>query len=312
MPELKQLRVLRTVAQAGSFSAAADELDYTQPAVSRIVAALERELGTVLIDRQIRPLRPTDAGRAVIRHAERMFEELVSAQAEVEAIAQLESGTLRVGTFSSAGAAFVVRALQQMRRQHRGVELSVTEAGPPALVQAVRAGELDLATVFDFPQVGEDIGNGLELHPLLDDPLTLVIPRHHRLAGAEAVSFADLADENWLLPDFGPDSPSLRLIDRGCAVAGFQPRVVFRVNDCPMTQAMVAAGEGIAMLPSLMLRPTNPGVRVKPMRDHVPVRRISAVRLRTRHFPPASQAFLAMLRKAAKAAEDRSSVGAPR
>src|SRR4051794_16529574 len=112
MPELKQLRVLRGIADAGSFSAAADELDYTQPAVSKIVAALELEVGATLVDRGTRPLRLTDAGEALALRAGAALEQLAAAQAEVEAIAQLDRGRLAVATFSSAGSALVVDALR--------------------------------------------------------------------------------------------------------------------------------------------------------------------------------------------------------
>jgi DNA-binding transcriptional LysR family regulator len=300
MPELKQLRVLRAVAAAGSFSAAAQELDYTQPAVSRIIAALERDLGCVLIDREIRPLRLTDAGEAVVRHADEVFQRLAAAQAEVQAIARVDSGTLSLGTFSSAGAAFFASALQQFRRDHPGVEIAIKEGMPSALVELLRAGDLDLAVVFDFPQAGENRGEGLELIHLLDDPLDVVVPRDHPLAKKDRVRFADLADEDWLLGDFGPDSPSLKLIGRACASAGYEPRIVYRVNDCQMTLAMVAGGEGITVLPRLVLRPLHPGVAVKSLAAEAPIRRIAAVHLRARYLTPATGRFLDLLQASAE------------
>jgi len=299
MPELKQLRVLRAVAEAGSFSAAADRLDYTQPAVSRIVAALERELGCVLIDREIRPLRLTDAGEAVVRHADEIFQRLAAAEAEVDAIARVDSGTLSLGTFSSAGAAFFVSALQQFRKDHPAVDVGITEGMPSELVELLRAGDLDLAVVFDFPQAGENRGDGLELTHLIDDPLDVVVPRTHRLAKKKSVTFADLADEDWLLGDFGPESPSLKLIGRACAKEGYEPRIVYRVNDCQMTLAMVAAGEGITVLPRLVLRPLHPAVAVKPLGGECPIRRIAAVRLPARYMTPATARFLELLRASA-------------
>jgi DNA-binding transcriptional LysR family regulator len=299
MAELKQLRVLRAVAAAGSFSAAADELDYTQPAVSRIVAALERELGAALVDRATRPLRLTDAGVALMRHAEQIFAHLAGAEAEIQAITQLDAGTLRVGTFSSAGAAFVVDAVAALRRAHPRIEVTMVEDWPSGLVSGLRDGDLDVAVVFDFPQAGEDIGAGLDLERLLDDPLLLVLPADHRLAARKRVSFRDLVDEDWLLPAFGPDSPSLRLINRGCANAGFEPSVVCRINDCQMTQAMIATGVGISMLPRLMLDPVRDGVAIKPLTTGVPIRRISAARLPSKHRTPAAEKFLIALRRAA-------------
>jgi DNA-binding transcriptional LysR family regulator len=306
MPELKQLRVLRAVAEAGSFSAAADELDYTQPAVSRIVASLERELGTVLIDRDIRPLRLTDAGEALVRHSEQVFEQLVTAEAEIQAIARLDSGTLGIGTFSSAGVSFLVTALREFRRRYPAVEVSIAEGLPSALIRGLRAGDHDLAVVFDYPQVGEDISEGLEFHHLVDDPFELVVPPDHRLTGAPTASFADLADEGWMLPAFGPESPSLRLIGRACAAAGFEPRVVFKTNDCQLMQALVAAGEGIAVLPRLMLHPVRSDVRVRSLGDEALIRRIAAVRLPTRYLTPAAEEFLQIVRRAARQDQDRS------
>ncbi len=299
MAELKQLRVLRAVVAAGSFSAAADLLDYTQPAVSRIVAALERELGAALVDRTSRPLRLTDAGAALMRHADQIFEHLTGAEAEIRAIAQLDAGTLRVGTFSSAGAAFVVDAVAALTRAHPGIDVTLIEGWPQAQVAKLRDGDIDVAVLFDFPQTGENIGGGLELEHLLDDPLVIVLPATHRLAGAEQVRFADLAGEDWLLPAFGPDSPSLRLINRGCAAAGFEPRVICRIDDCQMTQAMIATGVGISMLPELMLHPVRHGVAVKPLAAGAPIRRVSAVRLPARHRAPAADRFMSLLMNAA-------------
>src|SRR5947209_20635250 len=105
--ELRQLRVLQAVGESGSFSAAADRLDYTQPAVSKIVATLERQLGTTLVDRGIRPLRLTEAGSALTQRATAAFEQIAAAKLEVEAIANRSGGSLPGGTFSSPGAGTV-------------------------------------------------------------------------------------------------------------------------------------------------------------------------------------------------------------
>lgn len=299
MPELKQLRVLRAVSEKGSFSAAAGELDYTQPAVSKIVAALEREVGATLIDRGTRPLRLTDAGEALAEGAGAALEQLAAAQLEVEAIASLDGGRLGVATFSSAGSALVVDALAMLRREHPGVDVTIAERSmPSAALHALRECEFDLVVTFDYPGATEIAEEGLEVHPLMDDPVDLVVPAGHRLAKRRRVTFADLAGEDWLLPDFGPDSPFVRLVSRGCSAAGFEPSIAFRINDCQMTQAMVAAGEGVALLPRLMLRPVREGVAVKPLATNAPVRRIVAVRLASRFLSPAAERFLHLMRAA--------------
>ncbi|HEV2711982.1 MAG TPA: LysR family transcriptional regulator [Gaiellaceae bacterium] len=305
MPELKQLRVLAAVAATGSFSRAAARLNYTQPAVSRIVAALERELGAVLVERECRPVRLTDAGAALVRHADDVFAWLSSARAEIEAINHVEAGSVSLGTFSSAGTSFVVDALSEFRKRHPAVRVSIGEGSmPSALVRRVRAGDFDLAVVFDYPAAGEDIGAGLELHHLTDVPWDIVLHRSHRLTRRRRVRAADLADEEWLLPDFGPESPSLRLINRMCASAGFEPRVAFRVNDCHMNQALVAAGEGVTILPRLLLHPLHPGVVARCVDDDPPTMRVAAVRLPTRFLAPAVAKFLAVLKDAARRRAD--------
>jgi DNA-binding transcriptional LysR family regulator len=294
--ELKQLRALQAVGETGSFSAAADRLAYTQPAVSKIVATLERQLGTTLVDRGIRPLRLTEAGSALAQRAAAAFEQIAAAELEVEAIANLSAGSLRVGTFSSAGAAMVVDALRAFRKSHPAVDVSITEIGmPSAVIRSLRRGDLDLGVSFDYPEIGDTFGADLALQHLLDDPFDVVLPRGHRLERDQAIRFADLGAENWLLGDFGPDSPSFRMIDRRCRDAGFTPNVVYRINDCQMAQALVAAGEGIALLPRLMLRAAHPGVAITPLATDPPTRRVSAVRLSTRYLTPATERFLALL-----------------
>src|SRR6266576_3421078 len=254
--ELKQLRVLQAVGETGSFSAAPDRLDYTQPAVAQIAAA----------------------------------------ELEVEAIANLSTVSLRVGTFSSAGEAMVVDALRAFRQSHPDVDVSITEIGmPSALTRSLRRGDLDLGVSFDYPEIGDTFEDDLHLEHLLDDPFDVVVPRGHRPERKQTIRFADLGGESWLLGDFGADSPSFRMIDRRCRDAGFHPHVAYRINDCQMAQALVAAGEGIALLPRIMLQATHPGVAIRPLATDPPMRRISAVRLSTRYLTAATERFTALL-----------------
>lgn len=294
--ELKQLRVLQAVGETGSFSAAADRLDYTQPAVSKIVATLERQLGMTLVNRGLRPLQLTEAGSALARHAAAAFAQIAAAELEVEAIANLSAGSLRIGTFSSAGAAMVVNALRAFRDSHPDVDVSITEIGmPSAVTRSLRRGDLDLGVSFDYPELGDIFGDDLAPVPLLDDPFDVVLPRGHKLGRDRTIRFADLGAESWLLGDFGPDSPSFRMIDRRCREAGFDPDVTFRVNDCQMAQALVAAGEGIALLPRIMLQARHPGIVIRPLAADPPMRRVSAVRLAARYLTPATERFVDLL-----------------
>jgi DNA-binding transcriptional LysR family regulator len=266
------------LADRGSFSRAASALDYTQSAVSKQVAALEREVGTQLVIREVRPVRLTPAGDALAAHARAVLERLAAAEAELNAIAALETGRLRIGTYASVGATLVVQAVAAFRQRHPGVKLSLIEASRDTLVEHVRSGELDVAAVFDFPALGLTVDQGLEARHLLDEAHDLLLPPSHRLAPKKAVSIADLRDEEWLFPTLGPDSPTQKLFMAACASAGFEPRIVFRVNDCEMYQALVAAGVGVGFLPRLALHPVHPGVVIKPVAE-APRRRILAIAL---------------------------------
>ena len=299
--EMRQLRVLRALGETGSFSGAADQLDYTQPAISKIVAALERQVGATLVDRGTRPVSLTDAGAALAARGAAADEQLAAAALELEAIINVAAGRLRLGTFSSAGATVVVDALTAFRAQHPGVDVSIAEISmPSAIVRAVRDGELDIGITFDYPESSADVGEGLERRALMHEPFDVVLPARHPLASRSRIPFAKLARERWLLPDFGPDSPSFRMIDRRCAQAGFAPDIAFRVNDCNMTQALVAAGEGIALLPRLMLVAAHPGVAIRTLAADPPIRRVCALRLPTRYLTPATERFLALLDAAAE------------
>ena len=294
--ELKQLRVLQAVGETGSFSAAADRLDYTQPAVSKIVATLERQLGTTLVDRGTRPLRLTEAGSALTQRAAAAFEQIAAAELEVEAIANLSAGSLRVG-----------RSRAQAPRWSSTRYASSARATPTSTSRSRRSecpqhspGRSDAATSTSASRsttrrsATRSATTSTSMH-LLDDPFDVVVPRGHRLERNRTIRFADLGGENWLLGDFGADSPSFRMIDRRCRDAGLDPHVAYRINDCQMTQALVAAGEGIALLPRLMLRVAHPGVAIRPLATDPPSRRVSAVRLSTRYLTPATERFLALL-----------------
>jgi DNA-binding transcriptional LysR family regulator len=134
MLDVRRMRVLREVAARGSFSAAADALAYTQSAVSQQIAALEREAGTTLVERNARGVRLTDAGRALVEHADAILARLSDAEAELEAIAGLRGGRLRLAAFPSAGASIMPEAIARFRERHPAVDLTLEPAEPgPAL-----------------------------------------------------------------------------------------------------------------------------------------------------------------------------------
>ena len=153
------MRVLREVAQRGSFSAAAEALSFTQSAVSQQIAALEREAGTTLVERSVRGIRLTDAGRALVRHTEAILGRLAEAEAELEAIAGLRGGRLRMASFESAGATLMPLAIATFRERHPAVELSLSLAEPMDSLPKLKSGELEIALTFDPNDVASRAGS---------------------------------------------------------------------------------------------------------------------------------------------------------
>ena len=130
MLDVRRLRVLREVAVRGSFSAAAESLSFTQSAISQQIAALEREAGAVLVQRSARGVRLTEAGEALVRHTDAIMARLAEAEAELEAIAGLRGGRLRMAAFESAGSTLMPLAIAAFRERHPAVELSLSLSEP--------------------------------------------------------------------------------------------------------------------------------------------------------------------------------------
>ena len=293
MLDVRRMKVLREVAARGSFSAAAEALSFTQSAVSQHIAALERETGQTLVERRPGGVRLTDAGQALVRHADAILARLDDAEHELAAIAGLRGGRLRLGTFPSAGATLVPSAVRMFYERHPDVELSLVEAEPEGLLPQLRGGDLDLALVYDFDPVPAAGHEELERVHLLDDPLAAVLPRGHRLAGRSRIRIEDLAEENWISGT--PPGSCSRIVRHACSGAGFEPRVVFSSDDNLTVQALVATGVGISLQPRLALSTVNPEVEVRPLASPTPVRRVWAARPALGYRSPASDAMLEIL-----------------
>jgi DNA-binding transcriptional LysR family regulator len=298
MFDVKQLRVLRAVAEHGSFSAAADALSYTQPAISQQIAALEKRAGTTLVDRGSRGVRLTDAGRALVEHAEVVIARLAAAEAELEAIAGIRGGRVRLASFPTAGASLLPPAVAEFSTRHPDVELSFVEREPEEAAQMLRAAELEIAIVFEYDQLNptefERFYEGIELHPLVDDPMFLALPRDHPLTRKQRVRLADVADETWI-QETGSHSWCGSFHEAVCAKAGFAPKVGFRSDDYNVVQGLIAAGVGISLLPGLALTNVREDIVIRSLGPQAPARRIAAATLAGRYRSPATGAMLDIL-----------------
>jgi DNA-binding transcriptional LysR family regulator len=299
---VKQLRVLKEVAEQGSFSAAAEALSYSQPAISQQIASLEKRVDAKLVERTSRGVRLTDAGRALVDHAAAVIARLSAAEAEVEAIVGVRGGRVRISSFPTAGAAILPQAVALFTERHPDVELGFKEAEPEHAVHMLRAAELELALVFDYrhlPQADVDrLYEGIELHSLIDDPMYLALPRGHPLARKARIRLEDVADETWI-QEADPSSPCGQLQGAACSAAGFAPRIGFKTDDYNVVQGLVAAGVGVSLLPSLALTNLRDDIVVRSLGRRAPSRHIAAATPAGRYRSPATEAMLAILAEVA-------------
>jgi DNA-binding transcriptional LysR family regulator len=297
MFELRHLRVFREVARLGSMSAAAESLAYTQPAVSQQMAALERRAGMALLERTTRGARLTDAGEALLRHAERILAEQNLAEQDLEAIAGLRGGRVRVASFPSAGATLVPATVSVFSATYPDVELSVLEAEPEESVRMLRAGELEVAIVGENkrPEGFGDLYEGIDLHQLLDEPRYALLPPEHRLARRRRLRLQDLAGETRIELARTPLRRGRIYLAPGPERGPEEAPVAFRSDDMNVVQGMVAAGAGIAVVPELTLTNLRADITIHNLGNTAPMRSIAAATLAGVHRSGATAALLELL-----------------
>jgi DNA-binding transcriptional LysR family regulator len=296
MLDVRRMRVFREVAARGSFSAAAEELYLSQSAVSQQVAALEREVGLPLLVRTPQGPRLTDAGRALVRHADAAIARLEQAEHELAAIAGLAGGELRIASFPSASLTLVTEALSRFRAAHPAVEISVTEAEPEESVPQLRAAEIDLAITFDYPVLAPASDDrDTERVLLLTESMYVALPPDHRLARRRTVRLDDLADEPWL-SGVRPSSCGEAVVNT-CLDAGFEPRIAVESDEYQVLEGYVAAGLGVTLLPDLAVPSLREHLVLRPTDPPAPKRRVWAATRAAGARSVATDAMVAVLRQ---------------
>lgn len=262
------LRVVQEVAARGSFTAAADALDYTQSAVSRQVAAMEQAVGSRLFERQPRGVSPTRAGRVLLAHGAGILDRVESASLELSGLRDRVEGRLTLGAFPTALAVLVPRTLERLRSGHPGLVVAISEGGTPAQLRRLRAGRIEVAIVA--------VGDGLERYDLddlradlvLEGALaTVAVGSDHRLAGREGVDVAELEGESWIVG--AGEGPQFGLWPQ----AASEPTIAFTVRDWPGRIGLVAAGLGIALVPRIMAEAMPANVELVTVHEPNPTRR---------------------------------------
>ena len=268
--EMRHLLALVAVVESGTFSAAAEQLGYTQSAVSQQVGTLERMVGAPMFERPggRRPVQLTPAGEMLLTHARAVIARVSAAAADLRALSSGEQGELRVGTLPSVGTKILPGLLGTFRTEWPGVQIVLRESRECVdLIQAVETGDIDLT----FIDIGPYDTGSLKVRRLLDDPMVLVAPADSPEAGRRTVSIDDVAH----LPMIGTRNPGCRkIIDEAFRQAAALPSYVFRSDDNPTIQGLVGSGLAYAVLPLLTVDENDPNVAVVPIRPEPPPRRL--------------------------------------
>jgi DNA-binding transcriptional LysR family regulator len=246
MFDLVRLQTLTTVVGTGSFSAAARALHVSQPAVSRQIALLERQIGSPLLVRTRRGVQPTPAGQLLVDHATAVLDRLALAAIQVKALTAEHTGTVRLGSFFSALIYLSAEVAALIAEQHPDLVVSDDLIDPVTALTKLGRGELDLAIVFDHDFAPSAAPDTVTVHQLFDDPVMILLPANHRLGRSPVIDPADLAGDTWIR---ALDGSAADLAEHVLARHRLDPpRLLAGHGDEPVeTQALVAAGRGVTL-----------------------------------------------------------------
>src|ERR687889_1036911 len=309
--EIRQLKAFVAIAEARTFTAAAQRTNYTQAALSMQIKQLEKEVGLPLFVRMPRRVVLTEAGERLMERARMILREHDSALTELAELAGAKRGRLRLGSASGMVSAEALPAiLRRLHKSYPHAEVSVTSGTSEELVKKIHAGELDMAFV-SLPVEARSI----ETELLSQDQLVAVASPRHPLAGQRVISAFALAGEKLILGERGGNTR--RLIDEFFAEAGLKPKVAMELSRQAAIKNMVSADMGVGIVPLSVAREDVERGRL--VRWWIEGARINwelgVARLHGGYVSPVTQTFLGLCREhfsAASGAAERKGAGATR
>ncbi|MCO8274420.1 LysR family transcriptional regulator [Actinoplanes sp. TRM 88003] len=286
-----RLRLLVDLSTYGTVRAVAQRGNHSPSAVSQQLATLERETGTALLERTGRRVRLTAAGVLLAGRAREILAAMDAAEASLRGLTDEPVGTVTLGVFQSAVPALAEPAVALLAARHPDVTVVLLEMEPHVSMPALRRGDVDvIITTTDF--AGAELDPAIDLVPLAEDEVVLVLPPDHPLAALDAVALEACADQRWTFDLAG--AYMSELATRLCREAGFEPTVICRFNNYMLTLRHVEAGRSIALLPSLAVD-SRYEVVTRPLAPAL-YRRITAAARRPSTSRPEVTAVLTALR----------------
>lgn len=299
MLEVRRLRLLRGLATHGTIAATAQAYSLTPSAVSQQLATLERDVRTRLFIRDGRRLVLTQAAHVLVEHTERVLADLETAQASVAALSGSVQGVVRLGAFPTAASALAAPAIAECRRRYPDLRLLLEERETPDGLTALRAGQIDLLLVYEYTLLPAVATTGVELFPLLADPLLVALPPGTVDGGAEPaelIALSSLAEESWIAPH--RDTALRSVLERAGGLAGFAPRIDYTSDDYTVILALVQAGVGVALVPQLAVGTVSADLRLCRVDEPQLSRTVSVAVRRGAARNPALKAVTTALHKA--------------
>lgn len=290
--ELRLLRTFKAVAETGSFTQAASRVHLTQAAVSVHIRQLEEEVGMPLFLRVNKKLYLTDAGRALLSHAENILREHEQAKMELAAISGAERGRLHMGVASTAVTVHLLpEILLAMKRRYPLLDLSVIGGTSQRIVEQIVDGKLDVGLV-SLPIEASDV----MAETLLSDRLMAIMSRQHRLARSRVITAAELAAEPLILGEKGGNTR--RLIDLFFEKIGLEPKIIMELQRTEAIIKMVELGFGVTILPQGSIRSDQDRAQLRaiPVQDLNLRWEFGVAYLKSKYQPPVLAHFLQLCR----------------
>jgi DNA-binding transcriptional LysR family regulator len=250
--------MLAELDRLGTIVAVAKQLQQTAPGVSMQLAALEREVGVALTEKDGRRVRLTAAGRLLAQHGLDVVERLMLAEMEVQALRDGATGTYRVAAFPSAARTIVAATWSDLLAAQASLRIELVEMEPEESSSALRAGDVDLAITHTYSSLEPIDARNLAIWPLRVEPVWLAVPAARGLAGP--LDLQQLAAEDWLVPR--KEASCHDMVVRACGAAGFAPRITAQATDFSVLLALVGVGAGVALVPELAIDRLPTGVRL--------------------------------------------------
>lgn len=294
------LRYFMAVVQHGSIRAAADALHVAQSAVSRQIQALERDLGTSLLERRARGVALTPSGEVLFRFGREAAFSVERVRSEIDALHGLRRGHVRLSVIESVIAHVVPDAIGRFREKHPGVSFQVGTAGSDQVVQAIRSTEADIGIAFNMPPSAD-----LAVAFGLREPVYAVMSPEHPLARHRSLSIARLA--GWPVGLSMPGSGSRQLVDAACLEAGVRMEPAIETNSIDLLHSFALAGQGVSFLARLnCLESVRAGKLVlrRLTENKTASGRIEVLTLADRRLPIAAEEFLIHLKRELQALPD--------